>query len=255
MIDFFIFFLGFLANLAVIVSMPDENIRNYINIYNIVGGCSALVFFLLFSNKKFRLHIKSLGYLLIAAIALSYLWVDGFWGAVVIYPVVLVFNDYLATQGGLDKWRNIYRVFLILSVLPFFIFREQFELIFQIRVLLLYVVLLIYTCCIQDVSILKVNSTWKYVLFNYSFYYLPLLIIANLQLSPVALKTWYVFAQGGLVAYLKYLDFALRKSHKVSPHLDRLILFCAMGAPLLPGVWFPCAAGFITYFNRAHQLC
>lgn len=228
--------------------MPDENLRAYINIYTILGGCGALAFFLIYTRKGLTSHIRKAGAGLLVIYALSHISLDGFWASAVFYPLFLIFNDYIVTQSSITKGRHLYRIFLILSVLPFLFFQSQFEALFQGRVILLAVVLFFYTLQTKEVTALQVQSTWKYIFFNYSFYYIPLLLIANIPLTSTALKTWYIFAQGGLVVYLKYLDFALRKNHTVSHHLSSLILLAAAGAPILPVCLFPSATGLIAYF-------
>jgi hypothetical protein len=110
------------------------------------------------------------------------------------------------------------------------------------------VILIFYIVKTKEVTTLRVRATWKYIFFNYTFYYAPLLLIANMSLTPPALKVWYIFSQGGLVIYLKYLDFAIRKNHTVSRHIGRLILFAAACAPILPVFSFPSATGLIAYF-------
>lgn len=228
--------------------MPESNLHLYINIYTIVGGCGALVFFLIYSHAKFALHIKKIGFGLLALYVVGNLLFDRFWVSVFIYPLIIIYNDYIVTQSEILRGRNIYRLIIILSAFPFVFFQNQFEIIFQMRVLLLAVILFFYAIKIDDVTVLQVESTWKYIFFNYTFYYLPLLLIANISLLPSALKTWYIFAQGGLVVYLKYLDYALRKNHVVSHRLNFLILLFAVGAPILPVCLFPSIIGLIAYF-------
>ena len=37
-----------MANVVILKMMPDANLRAYINIYNMVGACGALLFFLIY---------------------------------------------------------------------------------------------------------------------------------------------------------------------------------------------------------------
>lgn len=247
MIDFLFFFLSFLANLAIVAMMPDGNLRPYINIYTIVGGCGALAFFLIYSRKAATPHIKKIGLGLLAIYAIAYIPLNGFWASVAIYPLFLIYNDYIVTQSNVNRGRNLYRIYLILSTLPFLFINDQFEILFQVRVISLAIILLFYIFHTSHLTTLQVHSTWKYIFFNYTFYYAPLLLIANMALHPTALKAWYIFAQGGLVVYLKYLDFALRKNHTVSIRMYRLILLAAVGAPILPAFIFPSTTGLIAY--------
>lgn len=249
MINFILFFLSFLANLVIIKMMPDENLRAYINIYTIVGGCGALAFFLIYSHETLALHVRKIGFGIMVIYVLANIPLDGFLASSIVYPLMLIYNDYIVTQGGLNKGRNVYRIFLVLSTLPFVLLQNQFEILFQARVLILICILLYYTLNSGLVTPLQVHSTWKYIFFNYTFYYAPLLLIANLPLTSSGLKAWYIFSQGGLVAYLKYLDFALRKNHTVSRHLNSFILLAAVGAPIMPIYLFPSATGLIAYFS------
>ena len=249
MINFIVFFLSFLANLVIIKMMPDENLRHYINIYTIVGGCGALAFFLMYSREAATPHIRKIGFGLLVIYAIAHIPLNGFWASAAIYPLFLIYNDYIVTQSSITRGRYLYRLFLILSALPFLIFHDQIEILFQARVILLAAILFFYTVHTSHVTSLQVHSTWKYIFFNYTFYYAPLLLLANIALEPAGLKAWYIFAQGGLVVYLKYLDFALRKNHRVSRHLESFILIAAAGAPILPAFLFPSTAAFIVYFT------
>lgn len=249
MINFIVFFLSFLANLVIIKMMPDGNLRPYINIYTIVGGCGALAFFLMYSRQAATPHIRKIGFGLLAIYAIAHIPLNGFWASASIYPLFLTYNDYMVTQSSIARGRYLYRLFLILSALPFLFIQDQFEILFQARVISLATILLFYTVQTSHLTALQVYSTWKYIFFNYTFYYAPLLLIANIALPPAALKAWYIFAQGGLVVYLKYLDFALRKNHTVSRHMNSLILLSAVGAPILPVCLFPSATGLIAYFT------
>jgi hypothetical protein len=152
------------------------------------------------------------------------------------------------TQGNVEKRQSLYRLFLIFSALPFFFFESHFEEIFQARVMLLAGILLFYVVATKSVVALKIQSTAQYVFFNYTFYYVPLLLIANMPFAPTALKLWYIFAQGGLVVYLKYLDFAARQNHTVPRYLNHLILLAAVTAPLLPAFFFFSASALVVYY-------
>lgn len=248
MINFILFFLSFLANIVIIKTMPDGSLRSYINIYTSVGGCGALVFFLMYSREAATLHIRKTGFGLLAFYGAAHIPLDGFWASASAYPLLLIYSDYIVTQSSLARGKLLYRIFLILSALPFLFFQDQFNILFQARVLLLAGISLFYTIFVNHVAPLRVHSTWKYVFFNYTFYYVPLLLIANIPLNPVALKGWYIFSQGGLVVYLKYLDFALRKNHTTPRHLSNLILLASISAPILPTVFFPSTIGLIVYF-------
>lgn len=247
MINFIVFFLSFVANLVIVKMMPNENLRAYINIYNIVGGCGALAFFVIYSREAFTQHIRKIGVGLMVVQVLAHITLDGFWASVAVYPLLLIYNDYIVTQSNLVKGRYLYRLFLIFSLLPFLFLQNQFEILFQARVILLSGVLFYYTLSTKEVAALQVQSPWKYIFFNYTFYYAPLILIANISLTASALKVWYIFSQGGLVLYLKYLDFALRKNHTVSRHLNSFTLLAAVGAPILPVCLFPSVTGLVTY--------
>lgn len=228
--------------------MPDGNLQAYINTYTITGGCGALAFFLIYSREATTPHIRKIGFGLLTIYIILHTSLNGFWAAVSIYPLFLIYNDYIVTQSNINRGRYLYRIYLILSVLPFLLIEDQFEILFQARVISLAIILLFYTVQTSHLTILQVRSTWKYIFFNYTFYYIPLLLIANIAMPPSALKVWYIFAQGGLALYLKYLDFALRKNHTVSRRVNSLILLSAAGAPILPASLFPSATGLIVYF-------
>ena len=229
--------------------MPNESIRIYINIYTIVGGLGALFFFLIYAKKAATAKIKIAGYGLLLIYTFASIPLNGFWASALVYPLLLIFNDYIVSQSNISSGSRSYRYFLIISALPFLIFQNQFELLFQIRVIGLAAILFYYTINTSYVESLEVKSTWKYIIFNYSFYYIPLLLIANIPYSPSAMKAWYIFVQGGLVVYLKFLDYALRKNHAVSPNLNNLILLASVGAPILPTVLFPSGLGLVIYFT------
>ena len=171
-----------------------------------------------------------------------------FWASAVLYPLFLIYIDYIVTQSSFTKNQYLYRLFLILSALPFFFFQNYFEALFQARVAFLSAILLFYVLQTQSVDTLKIQATFKYIFFNYTFYYFPLLVIANIEFTPTALKFWYIFAQGGLVIYLKYLDFALRKNHNIPENLNLLILLAALTAPLVPNFLFFSTFALVVYY-------
>lgn len=247
MTSFIVFFLSFLANLLIIKMMPDKSIRIYINAYTIVGGCGALFFFLLYSRRDAVLWVKKIGYFLLLVFVLACFVVDKFWVSVAFYPLFLIYNDYLVTQSDLTKYGVFYRLFLILSAIPFLFFQESFELLFQLRIVLLAIVLAFYAVHSRDIAPLHVRSTWKYVFFNYTFYYAPLLLIANITMTPDELRVWYVFSQGGLVVYLKYLDFALRKGSVVSNRMGEFVLAAALAALVVPIAYCPSGTAVALY--------
>jgi len=248
MIKFIFFFLSFVANLIIIKMMPDDKLRDYINIYNMVGAFGALAFFLIYAQQAFAWHVRKVGFFLLFVYGVLNILMDGFWASAVLYPLFLICNDYIVTQSSVARRQYPYRLFLILSALPFFFFESHFEVLFQVRVLFLSLILLFYVLETKSVETLKVQSTFKYIFFNYTFYYVPLLVIANMPFTPTALKAWYIFAQGGLVVYLKYLDFAVRSNHTVPSYLNILILLAAVIAPLLPSVVFSSTCALFVYY-------
>lgn len=248
MIKFIFFFLSFVANVVILKMMPDANLRAYINIYNMVGACGALLFFLIYAKESFALHVQKIGVFLLIAYVLLNILIDEFWASAILYPLFLIYNDYIVTQGNVAKRQSLYRLFLIFSALPFFFFESHFEELFQARVMLIAGILLFYVVATKSVVALQIQSTAQYVFFNYTFYYVPLLLIANMPFAPTALKLWYIFTQGGLVVYLKYLDFAARQNHTVPRYLNHLILLAAVTAPLLPAFFFFSASALVVYY-------
>jgi hypothetical protein len=228
--------------------MPDANLRAYINIYNLVGACGALVFFLIYAREAFALHVQKIGFFLLIVYVLLNILIDKFWASAILYPLFLIYNDYIVTQGNVEKRQYLYRLFLIFSALPFFFLESHFEEFFQARVMLLSAILLFYVFATKSVVALQIQSTAQYIFFNYTFYYVPLLLIANIPFAPTELKLWYIFAQGGLVVYLKYLDFAVRQNHTVPSFLNRLILLAAVTAPFLPAFFFFSASALLVYY-------
>lgn len=228
--------------------MPDTHLLAYINIYTIIGGVTALTFLLIYSLKPIAVAVKMIG----ISLALSYLilifFIDGFWISVIIYPVFLVYNDYIVTQSNITSARNFYRIFLVISVAPFLLYEDHFEFLFELRVILLTFIVIYYAINTENLTALKIDSTGKYVFVNYISYYIPLLIIANVQMEANELKLWYVFSQAGLVLYLRYLDFSSRNGYFVSSLLEKFVLTSAIFAPILPSIIFPSAVGLIAFY-------
>jgi hypothetical protein len=248
MIKFILFLLSFLANLIIIKIIPDEKLLGYINLYTIVGGCSALTFFLIYSSKPSANTVRKIGFGLILIYVFSVNFWSSFWVSAVLYPAFLIYIDYIITQSNLSKWLNLYRVAFIFSTIPILLTPERFEIIFEARVALMAAFLLFCAIKTKSLAALDINSKWSYILFNYSFYYGPLLLISNIALTPDGLRVWYIFSQGGLVVYLKYLDFALRKNHTISRKINFLILLPIVGAPIVPLYFFPSITGLAMYY-------
>ncbi len=248
MINFLIFSLSFLANLLVITFIPNDYTKEYINIYTLVGGVAALTFFLIYASTTSIKLLKLLGYSLLFILVILNLFLSSFWAAAAVYPALLVYTDYISSQSDLVKYNRAYRIFLIASALPLAVFQNHFLLLFSIRTSLIGIILALYLLNTKAVTKLEVRSTWKYIFFNYSFYYVPLLLIANLPIQESHIKLWYIFSQGGFIVYLKYLDFCLRRDRTSFKALHKIILAASIIAPAVPSALHPSATGIAIYF-------
>lgn len=248
MINLILFFLSFTANLVIIKTIPIEIFKSYINLYTIVGCLGSLAFFILYTKYLSIDKVKKTGYLLIFLYCFLYNVYDLFWASIIIYPLLLLFNDYIFTQCNLKKTNLIYRTFLIISALPFILYSENFRYLFESRVLIMAIILLAINYRITEASELNVKSTWQFIFFNYTFYYAPLLIIGFIMPSTNGMKYWYVFTQTGLVIYLKYLDYCTRKNRVAYRSVENLILVCACGSPVLPYYFFPNNIAIFTFY-------
>lgn len=248
MLKFALFFASFLSNIIIVNSTPVQFTQVYINLYTICGAGSALYFLILYSRRNALIAIKFSG----ASIFLVYTGLiafnASFYFIVALYPIVLIFNDYIATQNKDATGNTLYRWTLIISALPFIFFKEYFETLFYARVAILICILAAYIYTTSTVTPLPIRSTWKYILFNYVSYYSPLLITTNTVQTVDGMKAWYIFTQAGLVLYLKLLDFKLRNGHNVPKHLSNTILVSSTLLPFVPMMinfnWY----GFVTYY-------
>ena len=217
--------------------MPGEYIHQYTIIYTVIGGVGAFLFFLIYTNTKALSMIKAIGVFLLAICGCIFLSVESFFAAMLIYPVLLIFNDYISSQGFSLNLVRKYRLLLILSVIPFLMMHDSFQIFFLGRVFILLAAMLFFVVLVGSVDAIPITSTPKYMFFNYTFYYVPIFLISNVVQSPQALKVWYIFAQGGLVLYLKYLDFSMRKNHSISGRIEKFILGACLFSPFIP-MWF-----------------
>jgi hypothetical protein len=246
--NFILFFVATLANIIIIKNMPNDYLHRYLNGYIIMSACASIILFLVYTRHSLADHIRKAAFSIVVLYALAHIPLSLFWAAAFIYPLLIIFNDYIATQGNHNQGQNWYRIFLVISSLPILFFQEYFEILFEVRTFSLAVILMHYTLKTKSVTLLPVRSTWKYLLLQFIFYNGPLLLIANLPLAPIAAKLWYVFAQGGLIVYLKTLDFSLRQNNAVSYQINLLVILSAFGAPFLPALLFPNVFALAAYF-------
>ena len=248
MIKFAIFFLSFLSNVLIIGAIPSEFLQLYVNIYTLIGGVSAFCFFVLYASYLTIYRVKFIGYSLFLFFLFAVSISDLLLATILFYPAVLIFNDYISTQNDNGEGKLAYRLFLILTALPFLVLDESFEIIFVLRFLLIMGILLLYAWFTKVIVPISVKSTPKYLFFNYTFYYVPLLVIANLNSTNNSLRLWYIFCQAGLVVYLKYLDYSLRHDHFVPVPLKNLIYISVFTIPLAPFLFYQDLIRLFVYY-------
>ena len=245
-----LFLLSFLANVVVINAIPEELTKTYLNTYNLLSAIFALSLFLVFCRHASIRAIRRFGFALLALFAIAHFFLSPFWATIIAYPGLLIFNDYASTQTNKGKWQQFYRLYLICSALPLLIPHspETFSILFQIRAYGLAVICLAFLALAQDAIALAVRSTWSFIVVNYSSYYGALLLLSNTTTDAHALKVWYICCQGGLVLYLKLIDYNLRHQSETTGTVTYAVLLVAVAAPIPAYLLFPSPIAVIVYF-------
>lgn len=248
MLNFLLYLLSFAANTIIILTAPKSDIHAYLGYYNVFGVFFSVFFFLYY---RYLCSIKVSRFILgvfLAVFLLICLKLNVKMALFSSYPGILIFVDYLVTQTSGVKAVNVFRVGMIVSAIPFLVFRDDFELNLLVRCGMLFAVCVIFAFTAKEEFRLSVRSTWKFLAGNYLFYNGTLIAVTWLIQDASELRWWYLSIQIGLVLILKALDFSLRRSYDMSPSLRGAVFTMGALVPLPVMMAFPSVLNLLIFY-------
>lgn len=208
MLRYSLFGFSYLAAILIVLYMPQEISRDYLQMYSISSAIFGFFLVFSFSNKLILLNLrKYLPHVLFIAFVLTIfanykiIWI--------IYPFFLLLSDYLTSQGYSKSLTNQYRAMMIISAVPFLFYPDIFNTLLKLRILI---------CIFFSASSIYLTKNFKRL--NINKIYLTL-VISNLGyfgtlfcltffIDVMFLKLWYVGTQVALLLLLKRFDYSIR---------------------------------------------
>lgn len=239
MINFGLYLLSFAANSLVVLTAPGQMIKKYVLIYNASSVLFSILLFIYFTKFATTGRSKFIIGASVVIFSMGSAFIGIYDTAILIYPGLLIFNDYLVTQSHKLKIVTGFRLLMIVSAIPFLLNPEGFSINIIARVLFLIFIAIFLSATARDVHLLSVKSPIKFQISNYVFYNGTLSLVAIVVKAPEALRWWYLATQIGLVLILKVLDFSLRRSHSLDIRTRWLAMVGASGIPLIALIFYP----------------
>ena len=117
--NFSLYLGSFVASVVVTLAAPGGLLKQYLLTYTLASFAFSLLLFLYFSESPTRRGAR----LIAGAFFVSFIVVAVGWGlygsALICYPGLLIYADYMVTQSCDIRRVTAYRVFLILSSLSY----------------------------------------------------------------------------------------------------------------------------------------
>lgn len=200
------FFLYNLSNVLLIVLLPTDVSKEFLNFYSFSSGIFSFLIFYNFTNSNFlnRYTVIVIG-IFILVILIKYPSLELL---IILYVFILLFSDYFFSQSNLKKLNLIFKfILLILSTLLFF----NFSLIFVLKAKCILILLCLLLSNFFKVSIktLKVNSPLNYSIYTCLIYFGSLFLISLLSDNEI-IKIFYISLQILLGLKLKIFDLKIR---------------------------------------------
>lgn len=200
------FFLYNLSNVLLIILLPKELSKEFLNFYSFFSGIFSFLIFYNFAKLNFlnKKTVIVLGIILLATLfkypSLELL--------IILYVFILLFSDYFFSQSNLEKLNFIFKfILLISSCLLFF----NFSLVFVLKTKCIIIILFLLFSSFFEVSIktLKVNSPINYSILTCLIYFGTLFLITLLSDNEIV-KIFYISLQIFLGLKLKIFDLKIR---------------------------------------------
>lgn len=247
----FLYTLGILSNMWVILLLPSASAQLFLKAYSLGSMVLGVCIVYAFSKPSwaralefFRLWLLALvfGMMCLSVYFLSPV------AAAVSYVAALLLSDYYITQSGRPWHVSLYRVSLVVSVLPsFFNVDTMNDWLVPSRTLVALACLGLLNFGGRPLAQLKVANPLFYVTGTHFFYFGSLWVMA-LVLTDPALRVWYLGTQIGHGLVLKLMDFRIRRGAEVSAGLEWSVaaVSTAVCACMAAAYWDPLA--LLSYF-------
>lgn len=230
--NFSLYLASFVASVVITLAAPAGLLKQYLQTYTLASFFFSLLFFLYFSMSPTMRGVRLIaGGIFVLFVVAAVSW--GLYGsALLFYPGLLIYADYVVTQSCNIRQVTVYRIFLIVSSFLFLLGADYFELNLIARVAMLFFVATVLPGKDGRIQKISVQSPIRYLVGNYIFYSGVLYVATLLNEHDDGLRFWYLLTQAGLVGILKYYDFSLRKGYNSTASLKMMVMSVAFGMPV-----------------------
>ncbi len=223
--------LNIISGIIFILSIPNEEAKNFLEIYSISSGFISIIIVYSLSKKyltsKFKLII-----ILLSATGLITSIYDKKIGLIVGYALAAISVDYIATQVYIEQRNKIRMIsFLFNAVLLF----GLMQILMGLRILLGMILLLAMIKNNKIPETLNINKAELVIIKSNGIYYGVLYLIAKQNL--VNLQLIYVLIQIGLSFALKIYDYRSRQNSSITNGIYILLKLIGV-MPAIVILWF-----------------
>lgn len=196
-----------IGNLLLIIFLPSEISKNFLQNYSLAMGISGFFIFLLFSS--WQNYLSKFNFFILIIFFLLFFFKENLIFLFSVYAVSVIYFDYISTQSFDKKKTLILRTFVLITGTLFaFDFLSFFKII-EIRLLFFFAVFIFFYFNFKKTKILKVKNIFNYIFLTHIGYYVPLFFL-TFFLQNFELKIWYIFTQISFSLLLKVFDFRIR---------------------------------------------
>lgn len=200
------FFLYNLSNLLLIVLVPKDIAKEFLNYYSLASGIFSFLVFYNFSKKN---YIKNIYVIILSFLILIYsIYYENLLLITTVYVFVLLYGDYYFSQSKEELLNFIFKFSLLVSTLIILLDFNIFQ-VLKIKILILAVFLSFLFFKKSSFKTLKVNSPVIYSLCT-CFIYFGALFITSVISSSDIVKIFYISIQVFLGLKLKIFDMNIR---------------------------------------------
>jgi hypothetical protein len=230
--QFLLFLLSSASTSLIIAYIPHAQAAGFLSIFSASNIVCSLAFTLAFSYTR-SARSATFWIPLACAVLLGAIFFVGDPALWFFYPFALLAADYATTQSGSPRLSSIYRILLIVSVLPFVLFEEHFKYWILARSVLCLVFVALALATGGGFVKLNIKTPFRMIAVMYIFYSGSLLALPLIPGVAVHhLKIWYVGSQIGLGLMLKKLDFTMRGANSKIGRIAPLITIATLGLPV-----------------------
>ena len=228
-----LYVVSFASNIIIIFLAPSEEVQSYINLYVISSAFFSLFVYIQFTGNPDPLKIKIS--FLVFSIIYIYMLLKGDLGvaAYIFLPYFYLISDHIASQKSGVLAAKLFRSLSLLTLIPFFIKDMDFLYAVELRIAYFMIAFIYLVSSKGKISGLQIKAPWRFVVFCYICYTLPLYLITILAKDSISLKIWYSITQIGIAMILKVYEFNSRLGSEYNKSLFKFLVVLAMAIPLV----------------------